>query len=146
MLSRAIHLPPLLQRMKVISLGRQKWHTSPWLIAGAHRRPILFPTLSETDHRQRVRGCPGADTGVWSEDTVPQLQQVLHFHALLKVKYESKTGTGKQVMSLKLLFVQSRMLSHLLDTILYGPTHLVWNSSKEIEWNFIPSRDYKSHM
>ena len=46
-------------------------------------------------------GRPGADKGVWSEDTFPQLQQVLHFHALLKVKYESKTGTGKQVMSLK---------------------------------------------
>lgn len=73
------HAPSLLKGMKLKSHFRQEWDTT-----------------------RRLRRHAGADTeSRMSEDTTSQFWQVLHFHALLKVKYESKTGIGKQVMSLK---------------------------------------------
>lgn len=69
-----------------------------------------------------------------SEDTFPQVWQVLHFHALLKGKQESKTGIGKQVMSLKNYFqLRAERCPVYCDTNPYGPMHLVWS---------IPARKY----
>lgn len=78
------------------SLARGRRH------AGA--RPLLYPTPRAKLPGSKAGVLRPTRRGVYSEDTFPQLWQVLHFHALLKGKYQSKTGTGKQVMSLKNYF------------------------------------------
>lgn len=129
------HSPSFPKCLKAKALDAPKRGRVPCSRQVARRRPLLCPTLRDRPPGGHEVGCCGR-RGEESnlKTSFPQLWQVLHFHALLKVKYESKTGTGKQVMSLKITLSseQNVVPSSTLIQIPYGPMHLVWNSSMEI--------------